>query len=793
MFRYYISVFCLLISTLATGQLVTNNSKTAVTLVKDVLAGEGVEISNVTYTGNMKAIGEFFGSSSNIGLNHGIIMSTGTVLNEVNNAGFQKGPVGPNNNPNAKTDFGGLGDADIENLVGKQTHDAAVLQFDFIPDGDTVKFRYVFASEEYPSQVMSGANDFFAFFISGSGISGTENIALLPNTNTVVSIETVNAGVNASYYMPNGNGLSGAEYSDVFSVNYNAFTTVLTAISKVEPCQTYHLKIVIADVLDGIFDSGVFLEANSLNSVPAFEINQQANFTPTSNNEDLFENCSHNGELKVTRESKLDQTLSVDYSLSGTAINGLDYDLLGTNITFGVGETEKIIEIKPITDALMEGNETVVVKFDNPDQCDLIVDSLSFTYKIKDRPTMDFVSDTNDAICANEEVIISVSVSGGLPDYTYKWLTAGGETTEVITVTPSATTKYLCETTDLCGQTITGDVIVNVPVYTPLVVIPMNDTVIKCRGAEVTFIAGVTGGAGEYEFRWSSGQTSNRVTNTVLDNVTYVVDISDKCKEMVSDDVFVELDYPVFSVSVDDNVVACYGDTVSLSGSATGGVPPYSYSWESGIPNPYLHVVLQTKPLVFSASDSCGIIPAADTLIVESQQPISSFAISSSVPEPNESIKFLNNSKEASSYYWDFGNGLNSVEKQPYSSYEEVSTYAITLIAIDDLSCSDTVTHNLVLRHPFYFYLPSSFSPDGNGLNDLFVGKSIGVTDFSMIIFDRSGLVVYSSANVNDGWDGKSQKGKEVPTGVYVVKIHAKSSLRLDTEYKFSGTVTLIR
>lgn len=792
-FKYNILIFWMLVTGYAFGQLVTNNSNSATTLVNDILAGEGVEISNVTYTGDARAIGEFFGASSNIGLNHGIIMSTGTVLNEVNGSGLQKGPVGPNNNPNAKTDFKAAGDADIAALVSKETFDAAVLEFDFIPEGDTVKFRYVFASEEYPSQISSGANDFFAFFISGAGIAGKKNIALLPGTSTAVSIETVNAGTNASFYISNGNGLSGAEFTDPSVINYNAFTTVLTAISAVQPCQTYHLKIVITDVLDGIFDSGVFLEASSLNSAPIFEIAQDANFSPNGSKTEIFENCGHHGELKITRENKLYEPLYIDYSVQGSAINGVDYELLSGNVTFAIGENAKTISVKPITDALSEGEETVTLKFSNPDQCNASLDSLTFTYQIKDRPTFNVDLDTVSTTCPGESIEISANVSGGVVDYTYKWLPSGTETGKTTKVQPLAMTTFDYEAQDVCGQTVNGSVTVNVPVYPPMVVQPMTDTVIQCRGAEVTFVAGATGGAGDYSFIWNSGQTSKRATNTILNDVTYSVDIFDKCQDKVTDDVFVKLDYPTFSVLIREDTVHCYGDTISLSASAIGGVPPYNYSWEDGLSNPYLYPVQESKFLQFTAYDSCGIIPAIDSVLIEVRQPTASFAVNANIPEPNEPVKFLNDSKNAIRFYWDFSNGYVSEERQPTISFDSVATYPVTLYAFDELDCADTLTRDLPLRHPLYYYLPSSFSPNGDGLNDIFIGKSIGVTEFSMSIFDRGGQVIYSTTDVNEGWDGNLSSGQPAPGGVYVVKIIAKSNLRLDHEYKFAEILTVLR
>ena len=158
------------------AQLVVNHAYTPAQLVQQILLGNGVTVSNITYTGDTGAIGYFDGTASNLGLPAGIIMCTGDIYNAV-------GPVG--------TQLGGTcwslpGDADLTTLCGcGSTNDAAVLEFDFVPTNDTVKFNYVFGSEEYPEFVFS-FNDLFAFFISGPGIIGTPNIATLPFTTTPV-------------------------------------------------------------------------------------------------------------------------------------------------------------------------------------------------------------------------------------------------------------------------------------------------------------------------------------------------------------------------------------------------------------------------------------------------------------------------------------------------------------------------------------------------------------------------------------------------------------------------------
>jgi len=248
------------------GQLVTS-SQSASALVQNVLLGSGVTVSNISYNGAPIAIGSFTANGTNLGLSSGVVLTTGTI------AAGGSGPQGPNNQENSGLDnnYGGYGL--LSNLIsGIQTFNAAVLEFDFVPYSDTVRFRYVFGSEEYLEYVGSDYNDVFAFFISGPGISGLQNIAKLPNGQTV-AINNVHSAtsntfgtfpaLNAQYYVNNAGGST---------IQYDGFTKVLTAESKVQCGQTYHLIIALGDAGDGIYDSGIFLEANSLSSNTPVEI-----------------------------------------------------------------------------------------------------------------------------------------------------------------------------------------------------------------------------------------------------------------------------------------------------------------------------------------------------------------------------------------------------------------------------------------------------------------------------------------------------------------------------------------
>src|SRR3954467_6577231 len=129
------------------------------------LAGNGVTISNVTYTGAPNAAGNFSGGDGGalIGFDSGIVMGSGSVQTKTGSSPCNKGVEGPNQCDSNTTSNGTPGDPDLDTASGKTTLDAAVLQFDFVPKANTVQFKYVFSSDEYNEFANSNFNDVFAF------------------------------------------------------------------------------------------------------------------------------------------------------------------------------------------------------------------------------------------------------------------------------------------------------------------------------------------------------------------------------------------------------------------------------------------------------------------------------------------------------------------------------------------------------------------------------------------------------------------------------------------------------
>ncbi|WP_404369401.1 choice-of-anchor L domain-containing protein [Marinobacter sp.] len=228
--------------------LVIDSTTTDGNALATALVGSGVTISNVNYYGGSNQSGFFSGGAGVLGIDNGLIMTTGSALEA----------PGPNNSDGTTGNRGvggGAGDADLNALIPQSTNDAAVLTFDFTTDTGDLFFNYVFASEEYNEYVNSNFNDVFAFFVDGV------NIAKAPD-GQAVSINNVNcegAAPNCSVF----NNNDPSEGAPLFDIEYDGFTDKLLASFLGLGAGTHQMKIAIADAGDSVLDSAVFLEGGS--------------------------------------------------------------------------------------------------------------------------------------------------------------------------------------------------------------------------------------------------------------------------------------------------------------------------------------------------------------------------------------------------------------------------------------------------------------------------------------------------------------------------------------------------
>jgi hypothetical protein len=147
----------------------------------------------------------------------------------------------------ASSDLGTPGDPALTALSGFPTNDAASYSVTVVPTGTTLNVKYVFASEEYPEYVGSAYNDAMAVFVNGT------NCALVPGTNTPVSINTINHDTNAGFYVDNQTGAAG------YATSFDGLTKPLTCSVPVKPGVPVTVRIAVADASDHIYDSAIAL------------------------------------------------------------------------------------------------------------------------------------------------------------------------------------------------------------------------------------------------------------------------------------------------------------------------------------------------------------------------------------------------------------------------------------------------------------------------------------------------------------------------------------------------------
>ncbi|MFO7878998.1 MAG: choice-of-anchor L domain-containing protein, partial [Bacteroidales bacterium] len=333
--------------------LTTHSGISAQTLIQDSLISGCVTAANITTNGS-SAFGAFTNTSSDFPFESGLIMASGPIENA----------EGPDNSTSQGGSLSTGSDPDLDMLVSYDINDATVIEFDFVPASDTIRFNYIFGSEEFPEFANSSFNDVFGFFISGPGINGpysnnAENIALLPNGQPVTIDNLYNTG---TWYTgsQSGSGGEGLAYNDV--IEYDGASVNLTAEVILTACQTYHIKLAVGDAGDSSYDSGVFIESGSFTS--GVQINA-VNHSDVGTDSDLYEGCSNYFVLERAENSDEEEEvlIYITYAGSSTAEEGVDVSEIQDSAYMAPYENYDTIHYTAFNDGIEEGTELMILEF----------------------------------------------------------------------------------------------------------------------------------------------------------------------------------------------------------------------------------------------------------------------------------------------------------------------------------------------------------------------------------------------------------------------------------------------
>ena len=782
----YVLLGMLLFSFQINAQLVTKIDN-ANNLVQNVLLGAGVKVTSIKYNGASVALGYFDGSKSNIGLKSGIIMTTGTVVGN-------DGPCGPNDSPSAGMDNGYAGNYLLDQIIAKETpagnmpkstFNAATLEIQFTPMSDTVKFNYVFGSEEYPEFVGSEFNDLFAFFISGPGISGQKNIALLPN-GTPVTINNVNdqGSPNAKYYVNNLHGQT---------VQYDGFTRVLTAMSPVQCGKSYTLTITIADVGDAAFDSGLFLQANSLSAKVDLQTTQKLSKEFFNDTMTMAEGCT-SGRITIR---KLPGSKNIQYNIpvifKGSAIKGADYTTdAPASLTIPIGKDTVSFNVTSLQDNMTENLDSVIIDLILPDACGNTYTVTKVLY-IKDIPPINVTLVDDTVFCVGESVTLTPIVSGGLAPYNYLWSTS--EKTTSLTVAPTVTKQYDVTVSDVCFNSTKKTNTVVVMKYKPLLLASLANITEVCPYLPTKVMSNPSDGAGFYKYAWSDGKKVVDVNQEAVvkppKTTFYTLTVTDRCGEKVSKSFLYTITSPPLITHISPDTTVCNGDSAILVAGATGGFGKYTYTWiptNDTTSKILVHPLSTTEYFVF-VGDGCKTFTVRDTATVYVNKPPVSFSYLGK-PIIDQTIDFINYSPKYPKYTWDFGNGTRSDFRDASVIYADSNIYDVTLSIQDSAGCKNSTTQKIQIYYPYSLYIPNAFTPNGDGVNDYFMPilKSVVTVEFS--IYNRWGEEIFYSRELRPRWDG-TYKGVPVPNDVYTYKIQVVNILEELESY--TGSVTVWR
>ncbi|MDP4964668.1 MAG: gliding motility-associated C-terminal domain-containing protein [Salibacteraceae bacterium] len=406
------------------------------------------------------------------------------------------------------------------------------------------------------------------------------------------------------------------------------------------------------------------------------------------------------------------------------------------------------------------------------------------------RPPLEIDIPKPDTICPYDEITITAAGVGGDSNYTYSWST--GVFGNSITVGPDFPTYYFVTVSDACGTPNHRDsVFVQVGGYSDIqaTIVTIDDSL--CLGENTVLSADARGGfngPAEYRYKWNDGaQTTNFITAKPSKTRDYIITISDLCLSVPGID--------TITIYVDEAIIpevkftpsrACDHASVTTSLSET---PKFyhHYQWTMGDGTIYNNVNSNSFDHDYTAKGCYDIYAlletdfgcvAHDTFLCGVkilEKPSADFVVSPSYPSNLEPILDLEStSLGAKKVYWYIENsfiGNDEQIKYEFIAFDEASadTFQVILIAESKDACFDTLTKYLPFKYETIFYIPTGFTPNGDGLNDVFYieGEGIKTEGFEFSIFDRWGNELFRTEDPKAGWNGIQNNGEYFQQGAY--------------------------
>lgn len=439
----------------------------------------------------------------------------------------------------------------------------------------------------------------------------------------------------------------------------------------------------------------------------------------------------------------------------------------GSSYTWSSGQNTASITVTP-------GSQTTyTVTASNATGC---TGTAQHTISVNPLPVVSITGPTS--VCPG--ISANLTASGGS---SYVWSTT--DATASITVTPIAQTTYTVTATDGNGCTNSASHSIN-PAPNPTITITGQDTI--CEGGQATLSAN---GANSYV--WSNAAVSSSINVNPIATTTYTVTGSNGggCTSSASFVVTIEMK-PILNLVSSGNESCGMGDAFINIGVSPAG--NYQYLWTPSIStsNSVNNIHAGQYSIV-----ATSILCTSDPLLVTITNTPGPNAQFNTMPDyitriPDATYNIIDQSQNAVSWLWDFGDGNTSTYQNPTHTYENSGSYDIVLIVFDANNCSDTARKNVLVIDGLKIWIPNSFTGDNDGLNEVFrpVGSGFDPKKYEMRIYDRWGQCIFVSNVFENGWDGKVNGKRITDDMVFVYRISICDIL--GKESVFVGRVTKI-
>jgi gliding motility-associated-like protein len=756
------------------GQYITvDANKTAQQLIENILINSSCAnasdylVKGDTFTTGQNSYGYFNSGTSNFPFKEGIVLSTWSSTKA-------QGPLIPNDDGGGSQKW--LGDTDLEQALGlSNTLNATAIEFDFIPLTNTVSFNYLFASNEYQHNYPCKYSDGFAFLIKEKASSANyQNLAVLPGTTTPVSSKNVhplinpykdNQGITQPGCLPvHENYYNGANTS-TSPINYTGQTKVFTALTNVVAGKVYHIKLVIADDLEADYDSAVFLQAGSFSS----KIDLGPDRSITTNNAICFGS-------NILIDSKLSANYAYTWYKDGVKIEGANspsynvtsagtYKIVVNLSSTCFQEDEIKIEfapktvIKDITLAQCDDDGDAITLFDLTKVNDIIKNNYPSLVQF------DYYETLSDAQNQIKLITNPTSYKNSTPNQTLAIRTintSGCESFAKLTLTVANNSIATQNPIETCDDDAIQDGLFHFDLNTQITPQVIN---------------GLTAGLlVEYYISEKDAIVQKNKLPTIFNNtipnqqIIYarIINGAD-CFRITPITLIVKtLNITDFQ---NETVYQCDVNQVELRVESGFN----SYIWSTGAVS---NTITVTTPGNYdvTVTGSNGCTRSKTFLVINSQTAVITAVRIKDFSGNDNSVlvQYTGNG--------DYEFSLNNIDFQDNPLFTNVAPNKYSLIVRNKNGCPDSVPYTIYIMD-----YPRFFTPNGDGINDLWQIKNIEIIPKALItIYDRYGKLLKQLNESSTGWNGTYINSK-LPADDYWFTI------TFDTKKIIEGHFTLKR